>query len=244
MDGVLRCSLYAFGPNRLHYCGPDANREIYSYINENVTDTGLEVLLRQFRTLYPYLQLIAQVNTIADPFHEKVVEAYWLGNHLLGRVSKKQLYTNLVDEHKMKKRLVPKSFSIISDKIGGGALPHHSFHVLNVWKDTGTSLDEHVIENMRECIISWGIVKKIDGPSLTLSTRSFEYAENRFCLGRPVLRTVSRPFDTSHHLDALKAGDIVTVHWGVPCEIITPAQAHALEHFTNQSILLANQFLP
>lgn len=242
-DGVARCSLYAFGPNRLHYCGPDANRELYSYINENTADKGLSLLLSKFQTLYPYLRLIAEANAISDPFHEKVVEAYWLGNQLLGSISKKQLYKNLVDEHQLKKRLVPKLFDTVSNKIGGGALPHHSFHVLNIWKNTGTSLDESVIESMRECIVSWGTITHIDGPMLTYTTRPFTYEENHFCLGQPQSRRVARPFDTSHNLDTIKIGDILTVHWGVPCEIISPLQARILEHFTNQSIALANQFL-
>jgi hypothetical protein len=60
MDGVLRCSRYAFGPNRLHFCGPDANREIWDYVNEGFTDFGLQKLLRGFETLYPYLDRIAR----------------------------------------------------------------------------------------------------------------------------------------------------------------------------------------
>ncbi|MEI8096764.1 MAG: DUF6390 family protein [Candidatus Moraniibacteriota bacterium] len=243
-DGVLRCSRYAFGPNRLHYCGPDANREIFSYINESITDVGLTALLKKFETLYPYLRLIAEANALTDPFHEKVVEAYWLGNQLLENVSKKQLYKNLVDDHSMKKRLTMKAFGIISDKIGGEALPHHSFHVLNIWKNTGTSLDEQIIESMRECIVSWGTVTKVAGPAMTVSTQPFIYETNHFCLGEPIYRIVYRPFDTSDNFEDVKVGDIITLHWGVPCEIISPTQAKVLEHYTKQSIALANKFIP
>lgn len=87
-EGIIRCSRYAFGPNRLHYCGPDANREILSYIGEGKGDAGLISLLKEFATMYPYLDFISRVNKIFDPFVEQVVEAYWLGNSLLAKVNK------------------------------------------------------------------------------------------------------------------------------------------------------------
>ena len=40
---------------------------------------------------------------------------------------------------------------------------------------------------------------------------------------------------------AKATGDIITVHWGIPCEIITARQASALYKYTLQSIGLANQ---
>ena len=83
MDGVTRCTRYAFGPNRLHMCGPDMNREVLAYMNEGVTDTGLTNILKEFQALHPYLTKIAHTNQIKDPFDSRVVEAYWIGNELL-----------------------------------------------------------------------------------------------------------------------------------------------------------------
>ena len=104
MDGILRCSRYAFGPNRLHYCGPDANKEIAEYIKNSETDLGLAHLMKQFQTMYPYLKRISEANHIADPFDDEVVEAYWLGNRLLDTIEKKVFYNHLVDDHKISKR--------------------------------------------------------------------------------------------------------------------------------------------
>ena len=89
MNGLLQCSRYAFGPNRLHYCGPDASQEILAYIDNKEQDPGLEKLLSAFQTLYPYLEMISRANNIADPFDERVVEAYWIGNDLLANTGKK-----------------------------------------------------------------------------------------------------------------------------------------------------------
>jgi hypothetical protein len=111
MDGITRCSRYAFGPNRLHYCGPDANKEMKGLIENNPThDGGLSHLLKQFKTLFPYLKHIAVANGIRDPFDSRVVEAYWLGNDLLATIEKRQLHTFLVDEMRLKDKIKNKEF--------------------------------------------------------------------------------------------------------------------------------------
>ena len=89
IDGLARCSRYSFGPNRLHYCGPDKTREIYDYIKEGAGDAGLGLILKEFKTLYPYLRLIAEANNIRNHFDDRVVEAYWIGNELLENVEKR-----------------------------------------------------------------------------------------------------------------------------------------------------------
>ena len=120
MDGILRCSRYAFGPNRLHYCGPDANQEILGYIDTDTKDPGLEKLLSGFQTMYPYLKMIADANNIRDAFDDRVVEAYWIGNELLENAAHKQLFTHLQEEGRVKKRLIKKEFDTVMDKVYQG----------------------------------------------------------------------------------------------------------------------------
>src|SRR3989304_3467125 len=110
MDGLLRAGRYAFGPNRLHYCGPDANAEILAHIREGVADPGLAKLLSAFQTMYPSLLHIAHANDIKDPFNERVVEAYWVGNELLENISQKQFYRHLREGLRLKDRLGGKAF--------------------------------------------------------------------------------------------------------------------------------------
>src|ERR1035437_3294631 len=110
MNGIARCSRYSFGPNRLHYCGPDANRELQSLIEHGETNPELSVLLKQFKTLYPYLQYISRMNNIAEPFDEKVVEAYWLGNKLLENNRLEKFYRFLIDDLSAKKKVGSKEF--------------------------------------------------------------------------------------------------------------------------------------
>jgi hypothetical protein len=241
MDGILRCTRYAFGPNRLHYCGPDANAEILSYIQNQAIDPGLAVLMRGFKTMFPYLRLIASANQIADPFDDRVVEAYWLGNRLLDNVGKPELYDHLIDEQHLKKRLSNKKFDELGEKIGLGAVPHHSFHVLDIWKRTGHLDREHTLESLDSCRISWGRVTKIDGPNITVNRRALELAGGKLILGPEKTFKTTRTLEAETDIEQLVPGQIISIHWGVPCEVITAEQAATLQKYTLKHLALANQ---
>ena len=243
MDGVLQCSRYAFGPNRLHYCGSDANQELLAYIKTNTEDFGLTKLLEGFQTLYPYLQLIAHANNIKDPFDERVVEAYWIGNSLLDAVEKQQLYKHLKYKKQIDKHLGMKPFRQVEEKIVQGAVPHHSFHVFSIWKRTGHTEWEHTLESIDACRISSGVVKKIDGPFLEIDREPLVYSNGKFSFGDSESIKVMRSFEADINMEELKVGDIITLHWGVPCESITKAQASQLKKYTLKHLALANQTL-
>ncbi len=240
MNGILRCTRYAFGPNRLHYCGPDANQEISAYMEHGASDPGLTKLLNGFQTMYPYLRLIAQANRIRDPFDDRVVEAYWIGNDLLEAVEHRQLYRHLEETMGIKKKVGLRSFDLIAAKIGQGAIPHHSFHVLDIWKRTGRLDIEHTLESMDSCRISWGTVTAVAGPKITLDSEPLLYADGKLYLGAPAKKTVIRSLESLADIEALKPGDIVTMHWGVPCEVVTREQAEQLRKYTTKHMVLAN----
>ncbi|MFH1188524.1 MAG: DUF6390 family protein [bacterium] len=244
LDGFLRCSRYAFGPNRLHYCGPDKNQEIFSYIQEGKKDAGLKALLIQFKTMYPYLCHIAQSNRIDDPFDDRVVEAYWLGNELLGNIDKQAFYTYLIDDLKIKKNIGTKEFSYIEQKIGKGAVPHHSFHVLDIWRRThGFEERAHTFESLDECRISWGKVTDVEGPYITVDTERIEYNNGNMFLSLPVQKKLIRKLESEYDIEQLQKGDYVSIHWGVICEKINETQFKNLKKYTVRHITLANQTL-
>lgn len=243
MDGLLRCSRYAFGPNRLHYCGPDANQEVLAYINNNAQGPGLERLLCGFQTLFPYLKLIAHANHIQDPFDPRVVDAYWIGNSLLDHVGKQELYRHLVEDKQLHKKIDSRSFSQVETSIAKNALPHHSFHVMDVWRRTGHLNNLDLIEKMDACRISCGKVIELTGPFVAVETHPLVYQDKQLKLGEVVQRKVTRSFEADIRLEELKIGDLVSIHWGVICEAITPEQAKRLDFYTNHHIRLANSSL-
>ncbi|KKS38345.1 MAG: hypothetical protein UV01_C0004G0147 [Parcubacteria group bacterium GW2011_GWA2_42_14] len=240
-DGLLMCSRYAFGPNRLHYCGPDANREIFSYIKERAGDPGLEILLKAFKTMYPYLRLIADANSIRDPFDNRVVEAYWLGNELLETVEKKKFWRHLLEEQEIKKKIGNKSFEVVANKIKKGGVPNHSFHVLDIWKRTGHLEREHTLESMDSCRISWGKITARNGPFLMVKHEPLLYRDGKLILGSPQTTKIAISLESDRDIEELKTGDLVSIHWGVICEKITPRQAGMLKKYTLRHLELANQ---
>lgn len=239
-DGITRAARYAFGPNRLHYCGPDANREMLQYLKEGREHIGLEHLLSKFQTMYPYLKHIANANNIRDPFDERVVEAYWIGNRLLETVEKQKFWRHLAEDHQLKKKSRGREFGWIEEKIRKGALPTHSFHVLNVWRRTGNEEKNHTLESMDQCRISWGQVISADGPSIYIETEPLVLQNGKLALGSPESRKIARNLDADGSFDGVVPGDMISIHWGMPCEILTSAQAAALRKYTMQHIALAN----
>lgn len=239
--GLLRSARYAFGPNRLHYCGPDANAEILAHMQHGAADPGLESLLKAFRTMYPYLRLIADANRIRDAFDERVVEAYWLGNELLENVEKQHLWRHLIEKQEVKKRIGPKEFAAVEATIRQDAVPHHSFHVLDIWKRTGHLEREHTLESLDSCRISWGAVRAVDGPKVIVETEPLLQVTGKLKLGMPVQKTFTRPLEAEADIAELKPGDLVSMHWGVLCEVITPIQAATLKRYTLKHLALANQ---
>ena len=241
MDGILRCSRYAFGPNRLHYCGPDANAELLAYIKEGASDPGLEKIMSAFKTLFPYLQLIARSNRIRDPFDDRVVEAYWIGNELLENISRNSFYRNLIEDHELKKKIDLPSFGKLENKIREHAVPHHSFHVFNIWKRTGNMTTSHTLESMDSCRVGWGKVLEISGPKIIVESQPLVENRGKFSLGLPQKKTITRKLESTDDIEQLKIGEIITFHWGVPCEVISEQKAVVLKKYTEQNINFLNQ---
>ncbi len=240
-DGVAVCTRYAFGPNRLHLCGPDMNQEVLSYINAGAVDSGLTNIVAKFQTLFPYLQQIAAANHIKDPFDYRVVEAYWLGNHLLDTIPAKTFYRHITNHL----RPLPSGPAMdrLKDKLTRGALMHHSFHVLNVWRRTGHHNVDHTLASLDQCLISWGQVTAINGPLLTITRQPLTLHHQKLSLGTAITQQIVRPFTALPTFDRLQVNDIISLHWDTPCDIISARQLANLKKYTALSINLANQTL-
>ncbi len=237
--GTSRFVRYAFMPNRLLYCGGDDNRAIFDYAVEAVREPPLEAMLRKFAGAMPYLSLIARGNGIADPFDDRVVEAYWIGNELLEGVEVRQLYDSL--EERFGGRLRGRARDWVLAKAPAGARPHHSFHVLDVYRlvgDRGDSLD-----TMDSCRVSWGRVTAVQGPELVVQRRPIRLFEGKLTLADEETVRVTRQVEARGFADDAAPGDRVSLHWGWVCELLTEGQAKRLERYTRHHLALANQTL-
>lgn len=238
-NGYLRFIRYGFMPNQLRYCGPDESRTLFEYAVENTIDGGVPPLLRRFSGALPYLQLIADANGIRDPFDDRVVEAYWIGNRLLQGVEVRQLYESLAE--RFGGQLRGRAREWVLSKAPAGALPHHSFHVLDVYRLVGDRGDS--LYTMDQCRISWGTVVAVEGAALLVDRPPIVLSEGRLRLDAPVRLRVTRQIDARGFSEAARVGDQVSIHWGWVCEILGTGQRGALERYTRHHLAICNQTL-
>lgn len=60
-------------------------------------------------------------------------------------------------------------------------------------------------------------------------------------MGEPIIRVLTRQLESEYDIEQIKIGQIVSIHWGVPCEVITEKQRKVLEKYTLKNIAFANQ---
>ncbi len=238
LDGPQIFARYAFMPNRLTYCGGQDHRALFDYCLAGVTDPGLRHLLRTFTGALPYLRLIAECNAISDPFDVRGVEAYWLGNELLQGVEAHALYDSL--RTRFGNQMRARDFELVLGKAPAGAPPHHSFHVLEVCPRTGWP---QAISFMDNCRISWGKVVALNDNTLTVEVMPLVIAGHRLALGLPEQRTVNRAIDGNGFVNTAQAGDWVSLHWGRPCQLLSPQQVTDLDRWTRYHLNIANETL-
>ena len=242
VPGPVLFARYAFGPNRLGYCGPDAAAELFGEGTTGGDDGALRTLARGFEGAWPYLELIARANGIPDPLDASVVEAYWLGSRLLNAVSPAAMEGSLAT--RFQPRLSPEGWRWLRTKVGTGAVPVHAFHVLDVFPRVGllrSGSTDGALEVMDACRIRWGRVLEQDGPSLVVSAVPLLLRDGRLCLGAPRVERIDAWREGATFVDGVRAGDIIAIHWSWACERLSAPRLAALQTWTKRQISVANR---
>ena len=240
--GPVRFARYAFGPNRLGYCGPDEAGELFRHATAGSEVGKLRELATGFEGAYPYLRLIAQENDIGDPLDASVVESYWLGGPLLDGVRVRQLGESIED--RFRRRAGREAWRWLAAKPEAGALPNHAFHVLDVFPKVGmlrTGEVDRVLEVMDSCRVRWGRILERDGDSLVVSAVPLEMAGGRLRLGAPRVERIRGWLGGTGFLEDAGAGDVVSIHWDWACERLDAPRLAALRTATISELALANQ---
>ena len=236
LSGPLLFAHFAYPPNALGYCGPGDSRALLDYATAGAVDPGLHELARGFAGAWPYLQLIAAANHIADPLDRRVVEAYWLGNPLLDRVPASLLARSLDD------RFHP-VVSHLLDAARLGAVPHHNFHVFSVYPWVGMlrgGLVDAPLTVLERCRIRWGHVDTVLGDDLLVTSQPLQWRNARLLLGTPRMERVCWRTTHGAMLDDPKPGDAVAMHWDWACTTLDAAQLQTLEAETRRQLRLVN----
>ena len=241
--GLLLCARYSSAPNFFGYCGPEENASLIDHLKEKVADKEVGVILSQFDSLFSYLKLISTENKIADPFNQKVVEAYWIGNPLLDNISNKNYSYLLQEKLDLEKKMEVIKFQKIKAKVLSARFyPHHAFHVFNIFKRTGHVNSNHTLETMDQCRISFGKIKILDSrnKTLTINAKTLELKKNKLSLSLPKLKQIKYDYNGKSFLNNLKIADWVSFHWGFVCDILTTQQIKNLEFYTQKAIEFYN----
>jgi hypothetical protein len=239
--GPIRFARYAFGPNRLGYCGPDASAELFAQATRGGDLGKLRELAAQFEGAYPYLALIARANGRPDPLAAEVVEAYWLGGRLAAGVRPRLLGDSLED--RFRRRIPGDRWRWLAAAAEAGAVPNHAFHVLDVFPKVGllrTAEIDRVVETMDACRIRWGRVLERDGDCLVVSTVPLELVEGKLGFGAPRIERVRGWVDGSGFVEDAAAGDVVSMHWDWACERLDPRRLAQLRRSTEAELRVAN----
>ncbi|MBA3336228.1 MAG: hypothetical protein H0T49_01525 [Chloroflexia bacterium] len=239
LAGTTRFVRYAFMPNRLRYCGGDDNRTIFEYALEAVREPPLDTMLRKFHGAMPYLTLISRSNGIADPFDDRVVEAYWLGNELLDLVEVRQLHDAILA--RVGPHLEGRTREWVLGKAPAGARPHHNFHVFDVHSRVGEQSQS--LHTMDQCRISWGRVVTVEGSELVVEREPLILLEGKLLLGPAQTVRVARQVEGRGFADEAAPQNWVSLHWDWVCEVLTTRQRDNLERYTRDHLRLANQTL-
>lgn len=239
--GPLLFARYAYPPNALGYCGADETRMLLEYSDARVSDPGLAELARTFEGAWPYLTLIAGANRITDPLDPRVVEAYWVGNDLLDRVTPDTLARHVEDRFRGR---IGRSWRRVLDAVAAGAVPHHSFHVFAVYPWLGllrTGLVDEPLHVLDRCRTTPALVESVDGDTARVLLRPLLWNGRTLELGGYVLRDVRWRDDGLALVTGLHQGDWVSLHWDFACDRLTPKAAATLDRTTRRALSAVNR---
>lgn len=229
-EGVERFARYAAPPNRFGYCGPD-------HFDEPITSDDdrsgeLRRSAQEFIGAYPYLELLAGAADLDDPLADGPVEAYWIGNPIVRRVGVTTFGRSLDDRFRFRSgRRWPHVELAVP-----GALCTHAFHVFVVSPWVGLMRDGVVEEPLAivdDCRVSWGTVLSAESNgAATVERTPLQWSNGRLAPGISVPVTVT--CDVPVH-----PGDVVAIHWGHVCDVLTATQHAWLRYVTNSQLTLA-----
>lgn len=240
-DGPRLFAQFAYPPNELGYCGPDDAQALLEHTASGEDAAGLRTLARGFEGAWPYLELIAAENGLPDPLDPAVVQAYWIGNHLLDKVRPLAMCRSLEDRFAFR---TGKDFERLVAAAPAGALPHHAFHVFGVYPWVGLLRSGRVDEPLQvldRCRIRWGQVVEVDGDWAVVRSRPLGWDGHRLVVEPPRAERVRAGDGGLGLAGGLTAGDWCALHWDWVCAVLSPSDLMALQHHTARQLDVVNR---
>jgi len=249
MSGLRLAALYSLFPHKLGFCGPHkkaATQALLNYLYPHTKGSGVGVsgkkisekkirkILKDFKRAYSYYKLIAKSNNIGDPFNERVIKAYWIGNELLEKVKINDFRQMIAKEFSK-----PKEAQEISDN----SKPHHNFHVLILGSVLGMVIPKGKFFDL--CRINWGRVEKFKiNPKaeplaryrarneifkILIKYQPLIKKNKKFKLGKLIKKEI---IWNKNLQPKIKIGDWVSLHWDHLIEKLKKEDLESLKKYT------------
>ncbi len=251
VSGPVLFARYAFPPNSHGYCGPGDHHSFFQQGAAGAVagakaskeiDTGLRYLSQQFAGAWPYLQLIAAELGIADPLDGRVVDAYWVGNSRLNKVSTRAVGNSMEERFRFRAGM---GFSALTESVIAGGVPHHSFVVFCIYPWTGLLSEgrkaEHALTVLDQCRIRWGKVMAVHGDRVIVESTPLTWDGRLLAFGERITETVTRSVGGVSLIDDLAEGDWVSMHWEWVCDVLSERQVRYLRDFTVRHMRIVNE---
>lgn len=240
VPGPVLFARYAFPPSSLGYCGPAHPEPLLGAGQRGADVPGLARLATRFDGAWPYLELVAGCNGIADPLDRRVVEAYWIGNELVTRVPPAALAASL--DHRFAGR-AGRRFEPLVAAAGTGGVAQHSFHVFAVYPWLGllrAGMEGPPLEVLDRCRIRWGTVTSVAGDMALVRSRPLTFEGSRLALGAEQVEEARWALDGASLAAGLRLGDTVSLHWDWVCDVLSPAALAWLRTCTRRNLDAVN----
>jgi len=232
MLGLKLAALYGFWPHRLGFCGPReklVTQILFDYLSgKKVSEKKVRKILEEFKGAYSYYKLISRCNNIEDPFDEKVIKAYWIGNELLERITPSSLKEMIIKEFSRPDFFSQELAEKKAKEVSINSKPHHSFHVLIVGSVSGRITLQGDLMDL--CRVSWGQVKRISKDSAVIK---YQPLSGKFQLLEAVEKEIRWEKAFPSHF---KTGDWVSAHWNYLIQILSKEDLTNLKKYTQITI--------
>ena len=152
-----------------------------------------------------------------------MVEAYWVGNTLLDSVGIRSIGNSMEDRFRAR---TGQQFPHLVEGVLAGGVPHHSFHVLEIYPWLGLLRDDRryatALNVLDRCRIRWGEVVADHRRRGRGALAAPGVGRDGAGLGEPVVETAKYAVNGTGFIAGLSAGDMVSLHWDWVCDRLTP----------------------
>jgi hypothetical protein len=224
-SGAVLFARYAYPPNELGYCGPaGADALLRSDLPGEIGRRA-----RGFEGAWAYLEYLGR--SMGEPLDPAVVSAYWIGDTLPR--------SDFPDLLEFLGSRFPGQHGGTWESAEGRAIPHHSFHVFEVYpwaallRRTGHPTAASVLDR---CRIRTGKIRAVRGETATVTNRPLVWDGSTLAPGPVREEEVAWSVGGRSLLAGVAPGDRVALHWDWICDVITDAQAARIESLEERQL--------